>query len=91
MEALSFTLLIFTQLVVEPDLNIALSLCEVCPVTDIDDVARVLLTCFESRNQTMHLLRAVIEKEVANTGRFIVRIYFYALEHWKLNIPIYDT
>ncbi|RIB13611.1 hypothetical protein C2G38_1974674 [Gigaspora rosea] len=55
------------ELMTESDLNIALSLCEVCPVSDIDDVSRVLLAVFDSRNKTMPLLKGVIEKEVLNT------------------------
>ncbi|CAG8518713.1 24789_t:CDS:10 [Dentiscutata erythropus] len=54
-------------LMTESDLNIALSLCEVCPVSDIDDVSRVLLSVFDSRNKTMPLLKGVIEKEVLST------------------------
>jgi hypothetical protein len=52
----------------ESDLNITLSLCEVCPVSDIDEVSKTLLAVFESRNKTMPLLKAIIEKEVINTG-----------------------
>ncbi|KAI9323567.1 hypothetical protein BX666DRAFT_2016762 [Dichotomocladium elegans] len=55
------------DMLVEFDLNIALSLCDVCPSSDIDEVANVLLTCFASRNKTLVLLQAVIEKEVNNT------------------------
>ena len=54
---------------VEFDLNIALSLCDVCPSADIDEVANVLLACFASRNKTLVLLEAVIEKEVNNTSK----------------------
>ncbi|KAG9291425.1 hypothetical protein G9A89_021843 [Geosiphon pyriformis] len=55
------------ELITDSDLNIVMSLCEVCPVSDIDEVAQVLLNVFESRNRTMPLLKAVIEKEVINT------------------------
>ncbi|KAI7901256.1 uncharacterized protein BX663DRAFT_515416 [Cokeromyces recurvatus] len=55
------------DILVQDDLNIALTLCEVCASSDIDDVANVLLACFASRNKTMVLLKAVIEKEVENT------------------------
>jgi hypothetical protein len=64
-------------LVTESDLNIALSLCEVCPVSDIDTVSKTLLAVFDSRNKTMPLLRAIIEKEVINTG-IIIFIDFYS-------------
>ncbi|CAG8508989.1 2177_t:CDS:10 [Funneliformis mosseae] len=55
------------ELITESDLNIALSLCEVCPVSDIDEVAKTLLAVFDSRNKTMSLLKAIIEKEVIST------------------------
>ncbi|KAG9288022.1 hypothetical protein G9A89_017617 [Geosiphon pyriformis] len=55
------------ELITDSDLNIVISLCEVCPVSDIDEVTQVLLTVFESRNRTMPLLKAFIEKEVINT------------------------
>lgn len=56
-------------MLVEFDLNIALSLCDVCPSSDIDEVANVLLACFASRNKTLVLLQAVIEKEVNSTSK----------------------
>lgn len=37
-------------------------------MSDLDEVAHILLTCFESRQRTLPLLKAVIEREVANTG-----------------------
>lgn len=55
-------------MIVDSDLTIALSLCDVCPMSDLDEVAHILLTCFESRQRTLSLLKAVIEREVANTG-----------------------
>jgi hypothetical protein len=55
----------------QDDMTFTLSLCRVCPSSDIDDVAKVLLSCFASRNKTMELLKAVIEAEVENTGIYI--------------------
>lgn len=49
------------------DLHIALSLCEVCPASDIEDAANALLACFSSRGKALVLLKAVIRKEVQNT------------------------
>lgn len=51
------------------DLNIALSLCDVCPASDIEDAANALLACFASRGKSLVLLKAVIQKEVQNTGK----------------------
>lgn len=53
------------------DLDLALSLCAVCPSVEIDDVSNVLLSCFASRKKTMVLLKYVIEKEVEETGKSV--------------------
>ncbi|KAG1473581.1 hypothetical protein G6F56_000876 [Rhizopus delemar] len=52
------------ELLVESDMEITLSLCDVCPAGDVADLAEVLLNAFESRNKVLPLLKAVIEKEV---------------------------
>lgn len=54
-------------MLVEPDMEIALSLCEVCPAMDTTGLAEVLLACFESRRKELMLMKAVIEREVAAT------------------------
>ncbi|KAF9540942.1 Ras GTPase activating protein ira2 [Mortierella hygrophila] len=56
------------DLIASPDLNLVLSLCHVCPVSEIDDLAVVLLHVFESRGLAMPLLKAIIMKEVRETG-----------------------
>lgn len=56
------------DLIASPDLTLVLSLCNVCPVSEIDDLAIVLLNVFASRGLTMPLLKAVIVKEVRETG-----------------------
>ncbi|CAO3650284.1 unnamed protein product [Mucor fragilis] len=55
------------DMLVGVDLNIALSLCDVCPASDIEDAANALLACFSSRGKSLVLLKAVIQKEVQNT------------------------
>ncbi|KAI8975358.1 hypothetical protein BDF20DRAFT_914298 [Mycotypha africana] len=55
------------DMLVQDDLSIALSLCTVCPSSDIDDVANSLLACFASRNKAMPLIKASIRKEVEST------------------------
>ncbi|SAM09354.1 hypothetical protein [Absidia glauca] len=55
------------DMLVDSDLNISLSLCDVCPAAEIDDVANALLASFSSRGKIMVLLKAVIEKEVQGT------------------------
>ncbi|KAF9579343.1 Ras GTPase activating protein ira2, partial [Lunasporangiospora selenospora] len=57
------------DLIASPDLTLVLSLCQVCPVSEIDDLAIVLLHVFESRGLAMPLLKAIIMKEVRETGK----------------------
>jgi hypothetical protein len=60
-------------MIVDADMTIAMSLCDVCPMTDLDEVAHILLTCFDSRKKALPLLKAVIEREVANTGKDVLK------------------
>lgn len=63
-------------MLVDFDLNISLSLCDVCPAAEIDDVANALLASFSSRGKIMVLLKAVIEKEVQGTGKIVIFPFF---------------
>ncbi|KAI8068638.1 hypothetical protein BC940DRAFT_298677 [Gongronella butleri] len=49
------------------DMDIALSLCEVCPSIDSSGLADVLLACFETRRRELVLMKAIIEREVETT------------------------
>ncbi|KAI9294940.1 hypothetical protein K502DRAFT_360889 [Neoconidiobolus thromboides FSU 785] len=51
----------------EEDLTLAMSLCDVCPVSDVDDLSSVLLNLFDSLGITIKVLKAVIEKEIYKT------------------------
>ncbi|KAI8363872.1 hypothetical protein EDC96DRAFT_558843 [Choanephora cucurbitarum] len=55
------------DMLVDSDMDIVMSLCEVCPSPDTTDVAEVLLICFESRSKVMPLLRAVVQREISMT------------------------
>jgi len=56
------------DLFTRPDLSIALALCEVAPVGDIDEIAQLILTIFRSNSRlTMKLIKMVVKKEVAKT------------------------
>jgi hypothetical protein len=69
-------------MLVDSDLNISLSLCDVCPAAEIDDVANALLASFSSRGKIMVLLKAVIEKEVQGTGIFLISPFLSFLFHY---------
>lgn len=58
-------------MLVDADMEIVMSLCEVCPSPDTTGVAEILLICFESRSKVVPLLKAVVQKEIALTGMFI--------------------
>ncbi|KAG0184581.1 Ras GTPase activating protein ira2 [Apophysomyces sp. BC1034] len=55
------------DMIVDTDMAVAMSLCEVCPATDISGVAEILLLSFESRDKVVTLLKTVITKEVSST------------------------
>lgn len=63
-------LIILKKMIVDADMEIVMSLCEVCPSQHIMGIAEILLVCFESRQKVMLLLKAVIEKEISLTGEF---------------------
>ncbi|KAI7870568.1 hypothetical protein BDF14DRAFT_1771252 [Spinellus fusiger] len=55
--------------------NIALSLCDVCPTSEIDNVASTLLVVFESRNKIMSLFNTLIQREVQHTGKLYLFVH----------------
>lgn len=57
-------------MLVDADMEIVMSLCEVCPSQDTTGVAEILLICFESRAKVVPLLKAVVQKEIALTGKY---------------------
>lgn len=63
---------------VESDIDIALTLCDVCPSSEASNVAQILLTAFESRGKVIDLLKAIIEREVHLTGKESTN-YLYSL------------
>ncbi|OZJ06244.1 hypothetical protein BZG36_00849 [Bifiguratus adelaidae] len=55
------------DLIVNGDVRIAISLCDHCSLHDQENVIKLVLSCFEARHQTLRLLKALIEREVADT------------------------
>lgn len=60
-----------SKMLADSDMSITLSLCEVCPAQQVDEVAEVLMACFESRNKNMELLKQLIAREVDSTGKIM--------------------
>lgn len=56
-------------------MDLALSICDVCPAVDAPNVTEVLLNVFESKNKILPLLEAIVEREVSSAGK----IFFYDL------------
>jgi neurofibromin 1 len=50
-------------------MNITVSLCDSCPSAEVDEMTISLLNIFDSRGMGFTLLKALIEHEVANTGK----------------------
>lgn len=59
------------NVLLDPNLRLAMVICKVCPVAEIDQVASVMLAYFESSGMalTMKLLKEAIELEVYQTGQ----------------------
>ncbi|KAI8053543.1 hypothetical protein BDF21DRAFT_441145 [Thamnidium elegans] len=55
------------DMLVDADMEIVMSLCEVCPSSDTTGVSEILLICFESRGKVVPLLKAVVQKEISLT------------------------
>lgn len=58
-------------------MEIALSLCRVCPTPDTSEVANVLIKCFSANNKLLPLMKQVIEKEVRTAGNKINKEIIY--------------
>ncbi|KAG1467326.1 hypothetical protein G6F56_004473 [Rhizopus delemar] len=52
------------EILVESDMEVTLSVCDVCPASDASSIASVLLSVFESKNKLLPVLKAIIEREV---------------------------
>lgn len=46
------------------NLNISLSLCDVCPATEVDEFSAAILKVFENQQNALGLVKAVVTKEV---------------------------
>jgi hypothetical protein len=66
----------FPQLICEPDLTLALAIFDVCLPSQYDDMTHILLSLFDSRRMVVKFLRAVIEKEVNETGKKVPQSRF---------------
>lgn len=45
-----------------------MTMCEICPPSEVDTIIPVLLSIFETRESMLTLLKLMIEREVAQTG-----------------------
>jgi hypothetical protein len=47
---------------------LALTICEICPPSEVEMMISVLLNIFDSRTSLIALIKHMIEREVAQTG-----------------------
>lgn len=47
---------------------LALTICEICPPSEVEMMISVLLNIFDTRTSLMTLIKHMIEREVAQTG-----------------------
>ncbi|KAF8638594.1 hypothetical protein AX17_002135 [Amanita inopinata Kibby_2008] len=55
------------ELVRGSDLVLALTICEICPPSEVEIMISVLLNVFDNRTSLMNLLKLMIEQEIART------------------------
>jgi len=48
---------------------VALAICDTCPPGEIDIIIPVLFNLFDTRRSLIDLLKAVINREIASTGK----------------------
>jgi len=51
---------------------LAMTICEICPPSEVEIMISVLLNIFDSRSSLLSLIKLMIEREVAQTGTFFV-------------------
>ncbi|CAE6451306.1 unnamed protein product [Rhizoctonia solani] len=56
------------EIVRGPDIMIAMAMCNVCPSGEIDNLIHVILNIFDTRKCLLRLLKALIDREVAQTS-----------------------
>jgi neurofibromin 1 len=56
---------------------LAMTICEICPPSEVEIMISVLLNIFDSRASLLSLIKLMIEREVAQTGT--------VFRHWTMN------
>lgn len=49
-------------------MSLTIALCDACPSLDVDEMTIALLNIFDSRGMGFHLLKALVDHEVEETG-----------------------
>ncbi|TFK24729.1 hypothetical protein FA15DRAFT_406917 [Coprinopsis marcescibilis] len=57
----------FADLLRGSDMVLAITICEICPPSEVEMIISVLLNVFDSRNSLMALMKLMVEREVAQT------------------------
>jgi hypothetical protein len=53
---------------------IAMAMCNVCPAHEIENLIHVILNIFDARKTLLRLLKALIDREVAQTSKRSIHI-----------------
>ncbi|KAH7343309.1 hypothetical protein B0J17DRAFT_171910 [Rhizoctonia solani] len=56
------------EIVRGPNIMIAMAMCNVCPSQEIDNLIHVILNIFDTRKSLLRLIKALIDREVAQTS-----------------------
>lgn len=57
-----------SQLLCQADLTLLLGICEVCTSPDSEEITEVLLSALDSRGMAVTAIKAIVEKEINETG-----------------------
>ena len=49
---------------------LAMTICEVCPVSEVEMMVSVLLNVFDTRSSLMALMKLMVEREISGSGAF---------------------
>ena len=51
---------------------LAMTMCEICPPSEVEIIINVLLNVFDSHDSLVALLKLTIEREIAHTGVYLL-------------------
>jgi len=66
---------------------LALTICEICPPSEVEMLISVLLNVFDTRASLLTLIKLMIEREVSHTGIEYVSMFYINSFTWQTLRP----